>query len=302
MMSECVNFLGLGLAGSTGLEPAASGVTGRATVSVPQYPRTRARWCQLSASTMGTPNRLNGSILAHVAGGRFLFIVLAVGLAAGCGSVKPSPTSPTPIQAPAPSPAPPAPVLPPFSVSLAQATTSTIWGDVFPGPWTAVIAVRATPGVVSPEIPTSVRVRCNGRTTVRDMGFGTMQVTACDFAQPGTYDVQATATGREGFQAITALVVSVVYPPIEQLKVFYSVIESSIDGTTVAFGTRRVEGADRYLWDFGDDTHDATERRTLLPQTRHPFTRRTDNQRRGTLTVVTSDGRTLATGSVVGRW
>lgn len=201
-----------------------------------------------------------------------------------------NPVSPTPPR-PAPIVQSAAAAPPPFSIRLLDGAS-----PAFVGRWPAVLEVTFTPGVVSPERPSSAAITCPGSASRFDVGVGLTPI-SCDFPEAGHYTVRAVVTGVAGFQADTAIVVDAIPVPINTfVPISYDLLESRSAFNRIVFGVPTYGNASRYIWDFGDGGVD----RTLLPAVIHTYTG--GRERIVTIRIVDAREQTLATGTVRGRW
>ena len=229
-------------------------------------------------------------ILTRMRTAVFMATLLAV---TGCGGVQSSPVAPTPppVALPEPTPPPSPPPGPHFALEIVPLNQATYDGD----PWVGTVSVIMSRTIISPEKPARVVTTCGNLVQTHALGSGSVRVSC--LLPVGLHSIEAVAEMGDGRSYPTAITVTVLPTPVTIVTVplYYDVVLSSHEWTDVAFGTQTFTGAE-YRWDFGDGTTAAT----LLNGADHRYTRPT-KERTASVRIV-KDGRTLATGSVIGRW
>lgn len=230
------------------------------------------------------PSRLYCRGVRHV-----LMLTIAL-VCASCGGVQSSPVAPDVTRPEIVTPEPVRPAWPHFLLEIAPPTGPVYEGEL----WVASASITPYPGIVRPDLPAALQTRCGE--LVRDYpGFrtGTMRI-ACELPV-GSHPVSARALMGDGLVYEIATTAVVSYRPTQRLPLHYSVVETGRGFTIVAFGFATFEGAE-YRWTFGDGDSATTK----LNGIEHRYTG--DSKERTASVTVTKEGRTLATGSVVGIW
>jgi hypothetical protein len=230
---------------------------------------------------------------------RFIAVVAAAVLLASCGSGnQSSPVAPTIVTERllvGPSAQPTPPPGPHFALEISPAASVTFEGE----PWRGSVAVLPNISILNAEMPARVVTTCGAvRHTLPAMASGAPF--SC-LLPVGTHSIGAVAEMADGRRFPTAINATVVQAPVAVVRVYYDVPLSSRDWTDVVFGTQTFAGAE-YRWAFGDGATATTLLNGTEHRYEHPGSESTKERTVTVQIVRLSDSRTLATGSVSGRW
>ena len=207
--------------------------------------------------------------------------------AISCNGVQSSPVAPSP----QPVRAVTVPAVPPTGPHFALEVQNH--GPVTEGQdWIGSVALVLNPTILRPELPAALRTDCAGDVhTFPGFGAGSMPLRC---ALPlGTHTVTVSAVMADGRVYATGTTARVTARPVQPIP--YTTSQTVRDTIDVTFTFDPFEGA-RYEWDFDDGTTD----RTRVNHVTHRYPQL--SRERVVTVTVTRDGRTLATGTVVGKW
>lgn len=225
-----------------------------------------------------------------------LITVIAITLlVAGC-DVAQSPVAPSLPQPVFPSP-PPAVTQagPHFALEIRALNLTTYEGQ----PWMGQVSVIMNPTILRAEVPARVVTTCGGVSQAHALGSGSASFSCV--LPVGVSSIGAVAEMGDGRRYPTAINATVIEAPIVSVPLYYDVPLSSRDWTDVTFGTQTFAEAD-YRWTFGDGETATTRLNGTEHRYEHPGDERAKERTASVRVVRRSDGRTLATGSVVGIW
>lgn len=188
------------------------------------------------------------------------------------------------------------PAVAPFRLELAPAGVTTSAVHPTADPWRGVVTVTPAAGIVNPPSPERLMTTCGSGNDVSYPGVASGQIFFSCALGVGRHVVSATARMPNGWTVTSSLAVDVDVIVVER-PIYYTVVESGRGRVVVSFSVETRSDGWRHVWDFGDGRRDTT----ALPFVDHVY-ESGNREREITVRVTNRDGRTIATGRLVGFW